>query len=76
MKKDIIFYTISPQLSSNWWWVNKIKGKCYPSHTTYLNKELDIPPFLLEYMAHKGTIFPHARRKWGTSLINSNKGYK
>jgi hypothetical protein len=76
MKTDIIFYTISPQLSSNWWWVNKIKGKCYPSHTTYLNKEFGIPSCILMHMAYKGTKFPHARRKWGTGLINSNKGYK
>ena len=76
MRTDIIFYTISPQLSSNWWWVNKIKGKCYPSHTTFLNKEFGILPFLLEYMAYKGIKFPYARRKWGTGLINSNRGYE
>ena len=76
MKTDIIFYSISPQLSSNWWWLSKADNANYPSHTTYLNKEFSIPPFLLEYMARKGTKFPHARRKWGTGLINSNKGYE
>lgn len=73
MKTDIIFYTISQQLESNWWWLSKAGNANYPVHTTYLNREFGIPPFLLEYMTRKGTIFPYARRK---RLINSNKGYK
>lgn len=77
MKTDIIFYTILPLLESNWWRLSKENNINYPPvHITFLNKEFGIPLALLGYMACKGTKFPHARRKWGTGLINSNKGYK
>jgi hypothetical protein len=77
VKTDIIFNAILPQLASNWWWwVCTREGRYYQAHTPFLNKEFGIPSFVLEYMARKGTNFPHARRKWGTELINSNKGYK